>query len=229
MGPPARRPDPTHLRVVSLNVRGLRDDRAALVRVLRKAAPDVVALQEPPRGPWAGTRLRRVARAADLRVAVAGHGARTTALLVRADEAPVQGRAVRLPRRGGRVRRGVVLADVRGVRVVGVHLGLHSAERQDHVRRVLALVREASGPCVVAGDLNEQPGGTAARQLTSVLRDAAADAGPTYPAAGPTHRIDVVLVSSGIAVEHAAVLRDLDASTASDHLPVVVDLRIGEA
>ncbi|WP_372593613.1 endonuclease/exonuclease/phosphatase family protein [Actinotalea sp.] len=213
---------------MSLNVRGLRDDRAALVRLLRENAPDVVALQEPPRGPFAGSRLRRVARAADLRVAVAGHGSRTTALLVRADEPPVPGRSVRLPRAGGRVRRGAVLADLRGVRVVGVHLGLHAAERQDHVRRVLALVREAPGPCVVAGDLNESPAGTAARRLTAVLRDAAAGAGPTYPARDPAHRIDVVLVSPGIVVESAAVLRGPDASSASDHLPVVVDLRIGE-
>src|SRR5689334_14849389 len=37
------------LRVLSYNIRSLRDDRAAVVRVIRDAAPDVVCLQEAPR------------------------------------------------------------------------------------------------------------------------------------------------------------------------------------
>ena len=37
------------LRVLSYNVHGLRDDRAALTELVREAAPDVVIVQEAPR------------------------------------------------------------------------------------------------------------------------------------------------------------------------------------
>src|SRR5690348_9130132 len=37
------------VRLLSYNVRSLRDDRAALARVIRACAPDVVCVQEAPR------------------------------------------------------------------------------------------------------------------------------------------------------------------------------------
>ncbi|MDQ1664772.1 MAG: hypothetical protein QOH75_803, partial [Actinomycetota bacterium] len=39
----------TELRVLSYNVRGLRDDRAALADVVRSVDPDVVCVQEAPK------------------------------------------------------------------------------------------------------------------------------------------------------------------------------------
>ena len=39
----------TDLRVLTYNVRSMRDDRDALGRVLRAAEPDVVLIQESPR------------------------------------------------------------------------------------------------------------------------------------------------------------------------------------
>ena len=213
---------------MTFNVHGLRDDRRALVAVLRDAAPDVVAVQEPPRGPLGRLRFARLARASGLRVAVLGGGARTTALLARAGLDAEHGRAVRLPRAGGRVLRGASLVEVKGVRVIGIHLGLYRDERVLHSERVLALVTQASGPCVVAGDFNEAAAGTAARRLREVLGDAGGS-GATFPATDPQYRIDLVLVSPHLTVEAARVIRDTNASRASDHLPVVVDLRIGDA
>jgi len=213
---------------MTINVHGLRDDRRALVAVLRGARPDVVALQEPPRGPLGRQRLSRLAGASGLRIAVVGGGARTTALLVRDGLDADNRRALRLPRAGGRVLRGASLAEVKGVRVIGIHLGLHRDERVLHAEHVLVLATEAPGPCVVAGDFNEAAEGTAARRIREVLRDAAPGAGATFPAADPQHRIDLVLVSSHLMVEAARVVRDANASRASDHLPVVVDLRIGD-
>ncbi|WP_034226648.1 endonuclease/exonuclease/phosphatase family protein, partial [Actinotalea ferrariae] len=65
------------LRVATWNVRQLKDDRSAVVDVLRSLDADVVALQEPPRGPRGRSRLRGLAHDAGLAVAVAGGGART--------------------------------------------------------------------------------------------------------------------------------------------------------
>src|SRR5690606_38786677 len=146
------------LRVMTYNVRGLKDDEAAVVEVLRAATPDVVALQEPPRGPLGRRRLARLAERAGLEVLVGGGGARTTALLARPGLPVGTAYAMRLPARPLRTRRGLATADVAGLRVVSVHLGLAARERSRQLVRILPLVA-AAPDCVVAGDLNEPPGG----------------------------------------------------------------------
>jgi len=216
----------TALRVATYNIRGLRDDRAAVVAVLRECAADVVAVQEPPRGPLGRLRLRSVAEAVGLEVAVAGGGARTTALLVRPG-LPVTGpRSFRLPWTPGRTRRGLSIADVHGLRVISVHLGLSAGERSRHLVRLMPIVRATAGAgCVVAGDLNEPPGGSTWRRLALQLRDLTAGSGPTYPAPDPQVRIDAVLGTGGLVADHVRVVDDDVARRASDHLPVVVEVR----
>jgi endonuclease/exonuclease/phosphatase family metal-dependent hydrolase len=209
---------------MTYNIRGLRDDAAAVAQVLLESVPDVVAVQEPPRGTFARNRLRRVAEAAGLAVAVGGGGARTTALLVRAGLPVLGPRAVRLPRGWGSVRRGMVIADVAGVRVIGVHLGLSAAERGQHIVRLLTVVT-AAGSCVVAGDFNEPPGGRARRRLGLHLRELTGGVGPTFPTAHPAHRIDAVLGTGDLVGSGARVVDGDAARRASDHLPVVVDIR----
>ncbi|WP_197024656.1 endonuclease/exonuclease/phosphatase family protein [Cellulomonas sp. KRMCY2] len=211
------------LRVMTYNVRQLKDDRAAVLAVLRAAVPDVVAVQEPPRGPFARTRLRRLAADAGLDAVVVGSGARTTALLVRQGLRVTGTRAVRLSWRPGRTRRGLAVADVAGVRVVSVHLSLDPAERARHLDRLLLVVRSGDA-CVVAGDLNEKPGGPARRRLGLHLHDLTGGAGPTYPAKAPVHRIDAVLATSGLTGDGAHVVVGETAARASDHCAVVVEL-----
>lgn len=162
------------MRLVTYNIRALKQSRAAVVAVLRAAAPDVLVVQEPPKWWFGRTRLRRLARDCGLRVEVPGGlwGARTVALLVReagaepdaaasgrADgtrspvvrSAAVRSAALRLPlqlrHRVSRFPslRGAAVADVAGVVVVGLHLSLDPAERADHLARVVALADRAAG------------------------------------------------------------------------------------
>lgn len=213
------------LRVLTFNVRGLKDDRAAVVEVLRSAAPDVVALQEPPRGPSGRSKLRALAHDAGLVVAVGGGGARTTALLVRPGLPVTGARGKRLTWRPGRTRRGLAVADVCGVRVISTHLSLVPSERARHLIRLLLLVRATEGAgCVVAGDLNEEPGGPSWRRLGQHLRDTTAASGPTFTARNPRRRLDAVLASTGLVPSGGRRIDDDVARRASDHLPVVVDL-----
>jgi endonuclease/exonuclease/phosphatase family metal-dependent hydrolase len=215
------------LRVATWNLRQLKDDRSAVVEVLRALDADVVAVQEPPRGPAGRSRLRRLAHDAGLAVAVAGGGARTTALLVRPG-VPVHGaRSMRLAWRPGRTRRGLAYAEVAGIRVVSVHLGLSEEERARHLVRLGHLFRSTtSGGVVVAGDLNEEPGGPTRRALERHLRDATAAVGPTFPTRRPHRRLDVVLVSPGLRVSGARRIQDEHTRVASDHLPVVVEVAL---
>ncbi|MBB2922396.1 endonuclease/exonuclease/phosphatase family protein [Cellulomonas cellasea] len=247
------------LRVMTYNLKGLKLDAAAAAAVVRAADPDVVGVQEPPRGPLGRWRLRRFARDAGLRVAVGHGGARTTALLVSPRAARVEdARAVRLPwfgpreRRTAWTRRGYALATVDGVRVVSVHLSLDRLERARHLSRILAEVEATPGPCVVVGDLNEQPGGETWGRLGTLLRDAhvaavhddarealgvegaagrasggsPAEPARTFSAVRPRRRIDAVLASPDLVPRGARVPDDDVARRASDHLPIVAELEL---
>lgn len=215
------------LRIATWNLRQLKDDRSAVVEVLRALDADVVAVQEPPRGPAGRSRLRRLAHEAGLAVAVAGGGARTTALLVRPGLAVHGARSMRLAWRPGSTRRGLAYAEVSGIRVLSVHLGLSEEERRRHLVRLGHLVRSTtSAGVVVAGDLNEEPGGPTRRALERHLRDVTSTVGPTFPTRRPHRRLDAVLVGPGLAARGARRVQDERTRVASDHLPVVVDVEL---
>ncbi|MER5843325.1 endonuclease/exonuclease/phosphatase family protein [Streptomyces prasinus] len=110
------------------------------------------------------------------------------------------------------------------VHVYSTHLD-HRADpsvREAQVADMLDVLAADRGPKILVGDFNAE---AAAPELTSLwqrLRDADPDGGGTYPAADPVKRIDLVAVSSGITVTGAEAV----ATEASDHRPVVTDLRI---
>jgi endonuclease/exonuclease/phosphatase family metal-dependent hydrolase len=85
---------------------------------------------------------------------------------------------------------------------------------------------------VLFGDLNAPPDAPELAELWTALDDAwlAADSttggGPTYPAAEPTSRIDYVTVSDNVRVRSAVVPDRPDVVAASDHRPVVADLKL---
>jgi endonuclease/exonuclease/phosphatase family metal-dependent hydrolase len=84
---------------------------------------------------------------------------------------------------------------------------------------------DLDAPVVLAGDLNETPGGGAWRMLADGLVDGgAADNEPTFPAREPGRRIDAILSDPRITVAGWRVVGTDTARRASDHLPVVADL-----
>src|SRR5699024_2329497 len=96
------------VKVLSYNVKGLQVDRDAVVEVIRAAAPDVLLLQEAPRGPWGPRRTRQLARDAGLVAVVAGLRGRGAAIAVRPALLPhvAQARGVAIESRLARFRRG---------------------------------------------------------------------------------------------------------------------------
>ncbi|RZS89534.1 endonuclease/exonuclease/phosphatase family metal-dependent hydrolase [Motilibacter rhizosphaerae] len=218
------------MRLLTYNVRSLRDDRAAAARVVRACAPDAVCLQEAPRFPLQRWLLQRFAAECGLRLACGGRAAHGPALLVRAGIPVDEAAAVRFRRTPGLHARGVAVARFGDVDVASVHLGLRPDERQRNAADVLAVLRSrGSGPWVVAGDLNEPPGGPAwAAFAEAGLRDACPEGGPTFPARRPARRIDAVLVSPGLRVARCIVPHDVvdgaDLPVATDHLPVLAEL-----
>ncbi|MEU6404331.1 endonuclease/exonuclease/phosphatase family protein [Streptomyces sp. NPDC046985] len=94
--------------------------------------------------------------------------------------------------------------------------------RRAQVDDMLAVLAEDAGPKVLVGDFNADPGAPELARLWGPLSDAAPHGGATYPAASPAERIDVVAVSPEVAVTGV----DVPDTTASDHRPVVAELRL---
>lgn len=216
---------------MSYNVHDLLDDRAAAARVVRAVAPDVLCLQEVPRRLTTELRLPPFAR--DCRLLWSGdrRGTGGTAVLT-APRVVVhdvsRGRLrVRFPDR----TRGYAAATVslpgagprsRPVTVVSVHLGLRAQQRREHARTVLDRVGDRA---VVAGDLNEGPGG-AAYDLIAARHPLASPSLPTYPADRPTVALDAIFAGRDLEVVGTpdVGVDTLDLAAASDHRPVWVDL-----
>ncbi|MEU3663753.1 endonuclease/exonuclease/phosphatase family protein [Streptomyces sp. NPDC032940] len=119
-----------------------------------------------------------------------------------------------------------VTLDVRGAHphVYVTHLDYRAdpsirAAQVDDMLEVLAADR---GPKVLVGDFNAEPSAPELAPLWDSLRDAAPDGGATYPATDPVKRIDLVTVSPDVTVAGAHEV----ATEASDHRPVVTDLRL---
>jgi len=220
------------VRLLTWNVHGLRGDRQAMARVLRSARPDVVCLQEAAPRFRPTPRLAGLARASGLLYVAGGAASAGTALLCSDRTAVDRTRAFRLPVRGWRApRRGAVVAvaAVAGesrVAVACVHLPLDAAARLDHARRVRDLVTPIGLPAVIAGDLNEAPGGPCWLAFAPLALDPWPDAARTFPARGPRHRIDAVLVGEALRARPDPGWRmDVDdVMRASDHLPVLAVL-----
>jgi endonuclease/exonuclease/phosphatase family metal-dependent hydrolase len=222
------------LRVMTYNVRSLRDSRRAVTAVIARADPDVVCLQEVPRFLYWRRRRRRLAAATGLRL-VAGDRSRrvAVAVLVRPGLEAHDADERLLPLTPGLHRRSTASATVHvggaAVRVVSVHLGLDETERKQHARDLRG--RDAAYEhLVLAGDLNDLPGSRTWQELGAGLVDAweVAGDGPglTFSARRPRRRIDGVLVSSGLRPTAAHVPGDGMVAQASDHRPVVVDLTL---
>ncbi|GIH23047.1 hypothetical protein Aph01nite_13570 [Acrocarpospora phusangensis] len=222
------------IRVASYNVRALWDDRQALARVIGVLRPDVLCVQEAPRG-----RPRALPGVTGLRLAA---GARTSgvAVLTGPRAAVVHAEHHRLRWFPGLERRAIAIAvvDVDGTRLAvgSVHLDLHAGARLSHVREVAARIEAAAAEHeavpVVAGDINEEPAGPAWRYLSGRFTDGYATAprgdGHTYSAKNPQKRIDGVFVGHGLTVHACGDSDEVpsldDLRTATDHRPVVADL-----
>jgi endonuclease/exonuclease/phosphatase family metal-dependent hydrolase len=195
-----------------------------VIAAIAELDADVVCLQEVPRFAFSALRLRRFARECGLVPVAAGRPAAGTAVLVRRHVVVRRSQRLLLSRTRGRHRRAVVAATVLvdGVRVTvaSVHLGLDAEERERHAAEVLTAVAGFDGPYVVAGDMNEGPEGAAWQLLEATIGPAVSADRPSFPSTAPRHVIDTAFVSDGF----LASLVEVAETTASDHLPVAVNL-----
>ena len=132
-----------------------------------------------------------------------------------------------------RLQRVDVAIDGHTLHVYNVHLGTAILERRHQARRLAAIVsdRHLSGPKVVLGDFNEWMRGLAttllSEKLNSVdLRDHMRRR-RTYPGLFPILHLDHIYYAGRLEILRIEVPRTRAALIASDHLPLVADVRIG--
>ncbi|MFI7597659.1 endonuclease/exonuclease/phosphatase family protein [Actinoplanes sp. NPDC049681] len=221
------------LRVLSYNVHGLRDDRSALIGLVRELAPDVLIVQEAPRRFRWRQKCASLADDFGMVVAAGGMPSLGNLLLVSLRVRVHETWCLRYPLTPGRHLRGAAFArcSVPGgeVTVSGSHLATDPAERPDQAALWKEALSSVEGPLVAGGDLNEGPGGGAWRTVADGLIDTASHGGGatlTYPATLPRQRLDALFVSPDIGIERYEVVDNEAARRASDHLPVLAELAL---
>ena len=232
------------IRVLSYNIRSMRDDTGALARVIGACAPDLVLLQEAPRFFRWRKKLARLASETGLVVLSGGATAAGPALLCSLRATVERTEDVLLPLTPGLHRRGFASAVVRfgGARigVVSCHLSLQKDERYEQGGMLLdRLAGMGVEHAVAGGDLNERPAGRTFRRLTESLTDCWAEAPwggeHTWVRDEPHRRMDAHVVTKGGEVRGCGGPRAqprvgaADLRAATDHLPVLAALRIPTA
>jgi endonuclease/exonuclease/phosphatase family metal-dependent hydrolase len=225
------------VRVLSYNVRSLRDDRAAVARVIRSAKPDVVCVQEAPRFARWRSKCAALARTSGLVVVSGGRPAAANLVLSSLAVDVVSTADALFSRDRGLHRRGTAIAVLSrgGARfaVAGTHLDLRDGPRLRHVAELHAAIDAhvpADVPVIVAGDVNDRPGSPSWTALAERNVDALAtiDGGPpfTSSAADPRQTIDGIFVDARLRITQAEVFAHPEAALASDHLPVLVEVQL---
>ena len=241
------------LRVMTYNVHSCvgmdgKLSTSRIARVIAQCKPDVVALQELDVG---RVRTREIdqahAIARELEMEFHFHPAlrleeelygdavlsRWPMRLVRAAGLPtLQGRPDLEPRGALWV---AVDVDGREIQLVNTHLGLLSKERLAQVQALLGPEwlehPDCRGPVILCGDFNAIPASSAYRRLRGRLRDAQLALNghrpkQTFFSRYPVNRIDHIFVGSGVEVLDVDVPRTQLIRSASDHLPLVIDIRL---
>lgn len=224
----------TDVRILTYNVRSLRDDRHAVARVIRACEPDIVCIQEAPRFFRWRTKCARLAQESGLVVVTGGRPAAAMLLLAALRARVRSTRDVLLSKRRGLHQRGMAIAvfEIAGARfaVASIHLDLVGAERRRHVDEILVHAEVFDVPMIVAGDINEESSAPAWQALCERYRDAYAAAPTggefTSTAKQPTRRIDGIFVDPRIEVISCGVPGVPDLENASDHRPVLAVVRV---
>ncbi|MCD7437581.1 endonuclease/exonuclease/phosphatase family protein [Streptomyces lincolnensis] len=241
---PQSRTDPDGsalIRVLSYNIRSMRDDTDALARVITACAPDLVLVQEAPRFFRWRKKLARLAAASGQVILTGGGTAAGPAILCSLRATVERTEDILLPLTPGHHRRGFATAVVRfgGARVgvLSCHLSLQKDERYDQSGMLLdRLAGMGVEHAIAGGDLNERPGGRTFTRLAEGLQDCWATTPwggeHTWTRDAPHRRIDAIFATKGVEVLGCGVplgqpgVTEADLLAATDHLPVLAALRI---
>ena len=131
------------------------------------------------------------------------------------------------------VQRVDVGVDSHVLHIYNVHLGTAILERRHQAQRLATIVgdRHVAGPKLVLGDFNEWMRGLVTRLLSAKLKSIDLRdymrRWRTYPGLFPILHLDHIYYAGRVEIVHIEVPRTRLALVASDHLPLVADVRVG--
>lgn len=235
-------PPAVTLRVMSYNIHHCNPpsepgkiDIEAVVKTIREASPDLVALQEVDvntRRSGNVDQARMIAEALDMNYYFGkaidfDGGEYGVAILSRYPISEEETYA--LPMQVGSGGEPRVLATVRVklpkrnfIRFASTHLDAQpeDANRLLQVKRIAEIALQEEYPMIIAGDFNAEPGSEVINILDTFLQRSCDDCAPTIPVNNPERAIDFVAFRPGLNFE--VINHEVIGETyASDHLPVL--------
>jgi endonuclease/exonuclease/phosphatase family metal-dependent hydrolase len=234
----------TRLRVATYNVHACvgtdgRHDPDRVASVIGELDADIVALQEftYPASVALETRQPVVLTMLDGYECALGPTRQTVthcfgnALFTRHPLAGVHRIDLSIERREARgaIAATIQIKDAAPVHVLAAHLGLRVRERRFQVRQILDYLDSVGDtPLVVLGDFNDWLPG---RSVVHVLDDRLGRPvrPPSFPAQWPVAPLDRIWIRPFDALQRIFVHATPAARVASDHLPVVADIRLDHA
>lgn len=220
------------MRLVSYNIRkaiGLdwRRDPDRVLSVINELDADIVVLQEADKrlGRRSGILPKATLQQAGYQIAEVAirpdsHGWHGNVILHREGLNPVESGRIELP---CVEPRGAVRARFGVLEVVGVHLSLIRGTRAKQIKALQNHAARHHGPLVIAGDFNEWRVGTVPPGATMITP------GKSFHSARPVAALDRFFTFGPVEVLSSSVHHSPNAKRASDHLPIVMDFRIGTA
>lgn len=226
------------LRLMTYNIKnanGMDDvcDFQRVANVINNASPDVVAIQEvDSMTNRSGQRyvLGEVAERAQMYAYFApaidyDGGKYGIGLLTK--QKPLRLQTVPLP--GREEARTLIWAEFEDYIYCAVHLSLTEEDRMKSLEIVKSLTASCRKPLFIAGDMNAEPDSDFIKELQKDFHVLSDLKQPTFPAPAPKETIDYITAlkssANGFALISAQVL---DEPVASDHRPILVELRTAE-
>lgn len=239
-------PPATTLRVMSYNIHHCNPPSAAgkidveaVVKTIREAAPDLVALQEVDVNTQRSGNIdqaRVIAETLEMNYyfgkAIDYDGGEYGVAIL--SKYPISEEVTyALPTQEGSGGEPRVLATVRVrlpkrkfIRFASTHLDAQSedANRLLQVKRIAVTALQEDYPMIIAGDFNAEPGSEVINVLDTFLQRSCDDCAPTIPVNTPQRAIDFIAFRPGryFEVVSHVVIKE---TYASDHLPVLSVLR----
>lgn len=241
------------LRLLTYNVhRWLGTDRKIspdrIAEVISSCDPDIVALQEVRVGRVQAGEADQAATVAarlgmelhfqpTIRILGEQYGiailSRHPSRIVKAERLPTQSQGPSFEKRCALWAS--VEVDGHRVQVVNAHLSLRSRERRG---QAAALVGpdwighpECADPAILLGDFNAPPYSRSYRLIAERMQDAQlsnpfGEPQPTFHTRAPVLRLDHVFVTRSVEVVAAGPVKNLLTRVASDHFPLLAELRV---
>jgi endonuclease/exonuclease/phosphatase family metal-dependent hydrolase len=227
---------PATIRFLTWNIhRGVGPDRkcdlARVVAIVRRQAPDIVALQEvDSRRAWGNAGAFDVLRrefgphGAEAKAIQTAEGDYGHVLLSRWPLHDVVIHDLSVAKREPRLAIDArVMTEAGPLRMITAHCGLFPAERRHQGAILAGLARAATGAVVIAGDFNDWARrGSATRALSREMPGRTQHR--TFPARLPLGQLDRIYCRPGSALVRSWT--DPEARVASDHLPLIADLAV---